>query len=659
MNIRKRLFIFLFTFVLIFIPYGSSLTYSQGNDNSAHGRDTILIICSYDDSSKWESSVLTGIYESCPELRFRVEYLDSKSANDEAYKDTFMKLLDLKYSNSNISAFVTIDDEAFRLFRQYVFDRSSIFYEKPCLFLGVNDDVLLSKSEMKYISGIVEHQNNLLALNLMLESNSSISKIYTLIDDSTYGVTIVSNIEDIKPYAIRNFESYELKQKYIEDIEADIRKIDDKVSAIYLCGTYVSRETDEYANEDDVIRLIKSISKAPIYTKLEPYVEAGAIGGIINDGYRLGKMASPSIIRITDGSSAGVIIPTYGAVNVPMFNFNAIREYNVNPLILPENSVYINKGPLELKLPKSLESLVWGLIYVSILVIILFIYRYEEAKRKAKEQERLLKESIERENMRTDYIVTLSHELRTPLNIILNATKLLKQRIESGDGDEKYYTEKLQFIETSSRRLLRSINNLIDVMRIEVGYMEPILTKENFVELIETVTLYMVDFAKSYNIEIIFDTEEEEIIGEFDKVQIERIILNLISNSIKYTKDGGKITVSVHRNNDTAILEVVDTGEGIAEDKIPYIFDKFKRGDSDYTLSRRYEGSGLGLFIVKSFVELHGGDINVVSTPDVGTVVTVKIPIRDCGNENEEGSKSIVSLEYLAGLENADIMQNK
>ena len=146
---------------------------------------------------------------------------------------------------------------------------------------------------------------------------------------------------------------------------------------------------------------------------------------------------------------------------------------------------------------------------------------------------------MEREKIKTDFIVTISHELRTPLNIIINATNLLMIKLEKEELNKFFFSEKLNYIMKNANRLRRYINNLIDVSKLEMGYMDANFTNENIVEVIEDITLTIVDLAKTYNLNVIFDTEEEEIITAIDKGKIERIILNLLSNAIKFTNDGG------------------------------------------------------------------------------------------------------------------------
>jgi signal transduction histidine kinase len=173
-------------------------------------------------------------------------------------------------------------------------------------------------------------------------------------------------------------------------------------------------------------------------------------------------------------------------------------------------------------------------------------------------------------------------------------------------------------------RLLRLLNNLIDITRIDSGYINLNLTDCNIVSAIEDITQSVVEYAQSCGITLIFDTVIEEKLMAVDTEKLERIILNLLSNAIKFTKPGGNITVAVSEDDANAIISVKDTGIGIPESKLKVIFERFRQVDN--SLNRNYEGSGIGLSLVKSLVEMHNGSVYVKSHPGIGSEFIVNIP---------------------------------
>ena len=141
------------------------------------------------------------------------------------------------------------------------------------------------------------------------------------------------------------------------------------------------------------------------------------------------------------------------------------------------------------------------------------------------------------------------------------------------------------------------------------------------------------EYIKSKSIELIFDTDIEECIISCDPEKIERVILNLLANSIKFTKPGGNITVNMYDKGENIIISIKDTGIGIPNDKLDIIFDRFRQVDR--SLTRKQEGSGIGLSIVKSLVELHKGTISVLSEYGKGTEFIIVFPVIVLPKEND------------------------
>ena len=266
-----------------------------------------------------------------------------------------------------------------------------------------------------------------------------------------------------------------------------------------------------------------------------------------------------------------------------------------------------------------------------------------------------IKESVEREKIKTDFIFTISHELRTPLNIITNSSKLIKSKINKNEYEKELFLEQINLIEKNSNRLLRLANNLIDVSKIESGFLDVSFKNQNIVEVVEDTVMSAIDVSKSYGIELIFDTEEEEIITAIDRNQIEKIILNLISNSIKFTDSGGHIYVSIEKDEEYILIKVKDDGIGMNDELINHMFEKFRKAKLYPSLERATEGSGRGLYIVKGLVEKHNGIIDIKSEINRGTTVIIKLPQSFVDKENSNQNLMNIPLEYTSKIELSDI----
>ncbi|MGL5330581.1 MAG: sensor histidine kinase, partial [Peptostreptococcaceae bacterium] len=184
----------------------------------------------------------------------------------------------------------------------------------------------------------------------------------------------------------------------------------------------------------------------------------------------------------------------------------------------------------------------------------------------------------------------------------------------------------LNIIRQNCYRLLRIVNNIIDIAKVDSGFMNLQLKNIEIVSLIESLVLSIVPYAKSKNLEVLFDTQEEEIVMSVDPNKIERIILNLLSNAIKFSKKHGQILCNINKENDTLVISIKDNGIGIDKENLDKIFEKFAQVED--TFIRKNEGSGIGLALVKSFVDLHGGSIEVDSKVNEGSIFTIKLPIQ-------------------------------
>lgn len=226
---------------------------------------------------------------------------------------------------------------------------------------------------------------------------------------------------------------------------------------------------------------------------------------------------------------------------------------------------------------------------------------------------------------KSEFISTLSHELKTPLNIFYSIIQLLDKTESIGVKEFKEtYDKYSDSLKLNIKRMLRLVNNIVDSTRIDTGVFKAEFGNYEVVSIIEDIVMSTVPFAQSKNISIEFDTNVEEHFIKCDPTMIEKIVLNLVSNSIKYTKNKGSIKVNIILKDD--ILEIVfkDTGIGIPYELKDKIFHRFSRVDS--SLKRSNEGSGIGLNIVKAMVETHNGSISVDSVLDEGSTFRVKLP---------------------------------
>jgi PAS domain S-box-containing protein len=262
---------------------------------------------------------------------------------------------------------------------------------------------------------------------------------------------------------------------------------------------------------------------------------------------------------------------------------------------------------------------------------------------------RVAKEKAEEaSNIKSEFLTNISHELRTPLNVILGAIQLFGLYL-NGDiiSNKDKIIRHTKSMKQNCLRLLRMVNNIIDTTKIDVGFYECHQKPYNIVAVVEQITLSVSEFARLKYIDLSFYSDIKERIILCDVDMIERIILNLLSNAIKFTRQNGTINVSIFEGIGNIFISVKDNGIGIKKEKQLIVFDRFKQGTD--LLTREHEGSGIGLSLSKSLIELHGGNISVNSEYGNGSEFVVELPVKtslqkipDQSNTNYASSNKLI-----------------
>lgn len=230
---------------------------------------------------------------------------------------------------------------------------------------------------------------------------------------------------------------------------------------------------------------------------------------------------------------------------------------------------------------------------------------------------------LERANkIKSEFLAVMSHELRTPLTAVIGFSELLLEGVLGEmNSDQK---DSMREVLKNGEHLLGLINSILDFAKAEAGKMELNLDSLNLEDLLNDIKSSVASLLEKKSLIIQIEIQNNLPIMHADLRKLRQIMLNLISNAIKFTPEGGKIILRANHDTSNFVIEVEDSGIGIAENNIEHIFDLFHQVDSSYT--RKYQGTGLGLALTRQFVELHGGKISVRSTLDQGSVFTIIFP---------------------------------
>ncbi|MCA9970811.1 MAG: hypothetical protein KC425_11385 [Anaerolineales bacterium] len=233
------------------------------------------------------------------------------------------------------------------------------------------------------------------------------------------------------------------------------------------------------------------------------------------------------------------------------------------------------------------------------------------------------KELAELHKTKDAYLAVLTHDMRTPLSSIKGYASVLSKGTLSAD-QQKHISK---ILTRSQDSLMEIVNNILDIEKLQSG--KPIELDRTDFDLAYLVTLVsetLVGQAAEKEIALHFDPAPDMLMVNGDREKLKRVIMNLVSNAVKYTDEGGSVHVSTRISDNYAVVDVTDTGFGIPTEELPYIFDRFRRVKGHQHLA---VGTGLGLAIVKSLVEAHGGEINVTSQENVGSTFSVSLPCQD------------------------------
>jgi signal transduction histidine kinase len=224
---------------------------------------------------------------------------------------------------------------------------------------------------------------------------------------------------------------------------------------------------------------------------------------------------------------------------------------------------------------------------------------------------------------KSQFMGNISHELRTPLNAIMGASEILRDNI-LGNLNEKQ-SKYVESIYSSGEHLLQLINDILDISKIATGKMSLNLEKFYIRDVVQQVVNNINSYIGKKHLDISLVVIPEDFYIQADTQKIKQIFYNLLSNAVKFTPDGGKVKVEIYKREDVMEAIVKDTGIGIAEKDLDRVFIEFEQVDSSYC--RQYEGTGLGLPLVKKLVELHGGEVCLKSKLGVGTEFMLTIPL--------------------------------
>jgi signal transduction histidine kinase len=358
------------------------------------------------------------------------------------------------------------------------------------------------------------------------------------------------------------------------------------------------------------------------------------------------------MIYVTDGTSS----PYYAGLTLILLAVSAVGHWSFRDTMISVSSVILMYFGASYANATSFDfghffNNLYFLVLTGIIVVTgnylynRLLFREFEVRFQLDKSKQLLEESnrklLELDQVKSRFFANISHELRTPLTLLLAPLQSLIQERAFTLGAEA--RQLLLIMQSNGMRLLKLINDLLDLVRLESGKMEikrePVAIEPFLRGLANAVKRSAED--RGISLEVTSDPAISTVLTDSDK--LERILLNLLFNALKFTPAGGKVQVEARREPDELVLEVSDTGTGISEEQLPFIFDRFWQADT--SSQRKYRGVGIGLALVKELVEIQGGKVAVTSEIGKGTEFTVRLPYP---KSDPQSSERLGQVETLA-----------
>ncbi|MEZ4924829.1 MAG: ATP-binding protein [Saprospiraceae bacterium] len=276
-----------------------------------------------------------------------------------------------------------------------------------------------------------------------------------------------------------------------------------------------------------------------------------------------------------------------------------------------------NELQLKLRVIKPVYLQSWFLITLTLLLIagIYWLYKFNLNRRLARQEAQKLREL---DAMKSELYTNISHEFRTPLTVIQGMTGNI-------NGHEKEKT----LIQRNVNSLLQLVGQLLDLSKLDAGSLKLDFRRSDIIKFLQYLIESFYSSAEEKKIRLVFDSEVDSLVMDFDPARLQQVIYNLVSNAMKFTHERGQVLVLTKKlsieNRDVLQIQVKDTGIGIPAEKLPYIFDRFYQVDGSHT--RKGEGTGIGLALTKQLVEMMQGNIRVQSMEGKGTSFEIELPV--------------------------------
>lgn len=638
-NVKKCIVVFM-SVMIIFVSSATECKASY--DNTIFDDPKILVLMSY--NYDWASVPLqlSGIKQV---INGYVDadyvFMDTKNRDYEEIKDDIYKQIADYEEEGRYDYIIAADDAALHFVQEF---REELFYEVPVVFEGINDESFAKEAARDPLTtGIIEAFPLEETIQMALEIQPNAKKIVAISDDTVSGKGSTQQFYDCKN-TIPNLEYCVLDTSAMtsDEIKNQVSQYTEDTILIFLMMSK-SVERNGYSNSE-VAEFISANANIPVYKADELGIGEGIFGGVVVSYKEMAMQAAQIVMDLSNGEKIENY-PLQTAQTYTSVDKLELDKFGFSKKEMPKDTIYMNDPPGFLE--SNYKILIVSSSIIFLLLCCIFLLKNGEKRRKEEYKKLMgLQSRLEVEKKsnlaKTDFLSRMSHDMRTPMNGILGLVELMKD-----ENLPSQIHDSLIQIELSGKYLLNLINDTLDVNKIEKNQLElhPITIKAD--NVLKNILASADILAKERNIDFqIIEKDSEEsttTVLYIDEARTEQLFMNLISNAIKYTPEGGqvKVTVECLERTEKYIYnkyEIIDNGMGMSKDFLEHIYEPFSQ--EGRLQMNRENGTGLGMVIVHQLVKLMQADLQVESELNVGTKFTLCIRFeRYQENAMEEADK--------------------
>lgn len=626
----------------------------QSADSHSSLQKHVLALFSYTPAWSGEREIYNGLEEEMRSwVRMDYVFMDTKNIDKDASDRITAEHVDLLTSREKYDAIIAVDDDALDFVIRY---RDSKFPDIPVIFNNINSrERAKQTASLPLFTGIIENFFGKQTVDAALSLYPDAVRVLGISDHSLTGLGMSKEFLEIKKsFPHLDFEVLDMMELGRSEIIDTIGSLSDDTILLYLNFTQ-DGDGNLYGMEESY-HFLGSITDLPLFKPDQGGIGMGILGGCGGSYSEVGRQTAQMVMEVLDGTDPDSI-PVEEMDGYYLFDAALLEKYGISRSSLPVESRYVNEKKTLWDRHSQILRPVIVVMLLLVIILILLIADRRRLESLVKSQKELSDAQLKRRKAEsqssaiTQFLSSVSHDIRTPLVSIVGYTDLALE-----EGEEEKKDEYLKKIRSSSLLLTGLVNDTLDVSRNISGKsrMNPVITTMD--QAASSVIVSVSEMARKKRVRFSSTIQDSELSIRVDQMKLQKIILNLLTNAVKFTPSGGEVSLKIDHLKERIdgcnyAITVRDSGVGMSEDFQRIMYEPFVQENPDPLHMGTQNGTGLGLTIVRNNVDQMGGHMELESKPGKGTVISAYLPIDVQENLRQEDRESKKDLyEKLRGM---------